>query len=86
MREMNLQSKIKNLKAFLQSDQTIILCSHLVVVFSVILAMPAFTIPLGLPPEGDAVDYRVPLIKWIIRHHSYPNWSWSLVDDYPSLG
>lgn len=57
-----------------------------VVLFSVALTLPAFFTWLGLPPEGDAVDYRVPLIKWIARHGAYPNWPWTMVDDYPFLG
>lgn len=51
----------------------------------VFLAMPALLVPLGLPPEGDAVAYRIPLIQWMLRHHAYPNWSWAFVDDYPLL-
>jgi hypothetical protein len=57
-----------------------------VLAFGFIAALPGFLIPLGLPPEGDAVDYRISFMKWILRHGSYPNWSWTPIDDYPSLG
>ncbi|MCO5142611.1 MAG: hypothetical protein M9962_05935 [Oligoflexia bacterium] len=57
-----------------------------IVVFAVILALPAFSIWLGLPPEGDAVDYRVPLIKWMFENKSIPDWQWTIIDDYPALG
>lgn len=52
----------------------------------VLLALPSMAIWLGLPPEGDAVDYRIPLIKWMAAHNRIPNWPWSMVDDYPLLG
>ena len=58
----------------------------IVAFLSVLLAFPAFFVPLGLSPEGDAVDYRIPLVQWIVRHHAFPNWPWAFVDDYPSLG
>lgn len=67
-------------------DQILRLAALGVIAASVILALPSFLIPLGLPPEGDAVDYRIPLIRWMLRHGSYPNWDWSMVDDYPMLG
>jgi hypothetical protein len=53
---------------------------------AIIGTLPSLFIPLGLPPEGDAVDYRIPIIKWMLRNGSYPNWPWSVVDDYPMLG
>lgn len=53
---------------------------------SFFLALPSLLTPLGLPPEGDAVDYRIPLIRWILRNGEYPNFPWSMVDDYPMLG
>lgn len=57
-----------------------------VIVFAVLALLPAFWIPLGLPTEGDAVSYRVPILKWILRHGTYPNWPWTYVEDYPMLG
>lgn len=57
-----------------------------VCIFAVLATLPALWIPLGLPAEGDAVDYRIPLIKWILKNHQYPNWPWSAVDDFPMLG
>ena len=35
--------------------------------------------------ELDAIDYRLPLIDWAIRHGAYPNFSWTYVDDFPAL-
>jgi hypothetical protein len=52
----------------------------------VLFALPSFLIPLGLPTEGDAADYRVPLLQWMLRHRAYPNLPWTMVDDYPMLG
>jgi len=60
--------------------------SGFVIACAIILTMPSFAIPLGLPAEGDAVDYRIPLVQWILRHAAYPNWPWTIVDDFPSLG
>jgi hypothetical protein len=57
-----------------------------VIVISFLLAAPALLLPLGLPAEGDAIDYRIPLVRWILRHHALPVWRWSMVDDYPLLG
>jgi hypothetical protein len=65
---------------------TLRLSAWLAVLVTVVLALPAILVPLGLPPEGDAVDYRIPLIKWILRHGQLPNWPWTMVDDYPLLG
>ncbi len=74
------------LKNLLDQSQLILLWSaKFAVIFALLGALPAVLIPLGLPPEGDALDYRIPIIKWIIRHGVYPNWTWSNVDDYPML-
>jgi hypothetical protein len=48
--------------------------------------LPAFLVPPGLSAEGDALDYRIPILKWMLRHGQYPNWPWTFVDDYPMLG
>ena len=53
---------------------------------ALLLSLPALFVPLGLPAEGDAVDYRIPLIRWIVRHQAFPVWDWAAVDDYPALG
>lgn len=53
---------------------------------SLLAALPALLVPPGLSAEGDALDYRIPLLKWILRHGTYPNWPWAYVDDYPMLG
>lgn len=58
----------------------------LVIFFALALALPAILFPLGLAPEGDAIDYRIPILRWILRHHSYPNFTWTVVEDYPFLG
>lgn len=60
--------------------------SWLVILFAFLALLPSFWVPIGLPQEGDAVAYRVPLLKWILRHHAYPNWPWTYVEDYPVLG
>ncbi|MFH1812453.1 MAG: hypothetical protein ABIJ09_27215 [Pseudomonadota bacterium] len=57
-----------------------------VLVIAVLTALPTFAVNLGLPGEADAVDYRVPLLRWMLRHRSYPVWDWTVVDDYPMLG
>lgn len=57
-----------------------------VVLLALLACLPALFVPLGLSAEGDAVDYRVPLLKWILRHHALPDWRWTFVDDYPLLG
>lgn len=57
-----------------------------VILFAFCAMLPSFFIPYGLPHEGDALNYRIPILKWVLRHATYPNWSWSFVDDYPSLG
>jgi hypothetical protein len=58
----------------------------LLIALCAVLALPAISVSLGLAAEADAVDYRVPLLKWILRHHTWPSWNWTMVDDYPSLG
>lgn len=62
------------------------LAAWIVILAAIVLALPSFMVPLGLPIEGDAVDYRIPIVRWMIRHGTYPNWSWTMVDDYPMLG
>ena len=69
-----------------RDDRLLQIASLAVVVFAFVLALPAFFVPLGLPIEGDGVDYRVPLIRWMLRHGAYPNWPWTMVDDYPTAG
>jgi|GEM_PF-2878115 len=54
-------------------------------VFVLLALLPAFALPLGINWENDAADYRIPIVRWILRHHAYPNWSWTFVDDYPML-
>lgn len=55
-------------------------------VLILLLNLPSLGIWLGLPPEGDAVDYRIPMVKWMVEHREIPNWSWAVVDDFPALG
>lgn len=57
-----------------------------VIVCAITGSLSGLWVPLGISAEADAVDYRIPLIQWIIRHRTYPNWAWSGVDDYPMLG
>lgn len=49
-----------------RDDQALQLASLLVIAAAVLLTLPAL-VPLGLPIEGDAVDYRVPLLL-LFRH------------------
>lgn len=58
----------------------------LTIAAALLAALPALVVPPGLNAEGDALDYRIPLMKWILRHGSLPNWPWAFVDDYPMLG
>lgn len=58
----------------------------LTIALSLLAALPALLVPPGLSAEGDALDYRIPLMKWILRHGAYPDWRWTFVDDYPLLG
>lgn len=69
-----------------KSDQLLQIVATGVILLTALLALPALLVPLGLPIEGDAVDYRVPLLRWMLRHATYPNFSWTMVDDYPMLG
>ena len=57
-----------------------------VIFFGILATLPSFFIPLGLPPEGDAIAYHIPLIRWMAEHRTIPNWPWTYVDDYPMLG
>lgn len=72
--------------SLLLSERFTKLAALAVTFFSVLATFPAFTIWLGLPPEGDAVDYRVSLVKWLVAHRSVPDWRFTFVDDYPLLG
>src|SRR5207253_11389847 len=54
-------------------------------IFAFLVALPSLLTAIGLPPEGDAVDYHVPIIKWMLKYHRYPNWPWTVVDDFPML-
>lgn len=74
------------LQKLLHAKHLLGLAAGFVVAFTLLAALPAITIPLGLPPEGDAVDYRIPLLHWMVSEGTIPNWSWSVVDDYPILG
>ena len=60
--------------------------SLLVLAFSLVALLPSFWVPIGMPQEADAIAYRIPILKWILRHQSYPNWDWTFIDDYPLLG
>ncbi len=70
----------------LQSERFTKWMALAVVVFSIVATFPAFAVWLGLPPEGDAVDYRVSLVKWLVDHRAIPDWRFTFVDDYPVLG
>jgi len=67
-------------------DRALFLACWITVIGAAIACLPSLTIPVGLYSEGDALDYHLPIIKWIVRHHAYPNWNWTYVDDYPMLG
>ena len=69
-----------------RSAKLVDVASAITIAAALLLALPALLVPLGLPIEGDAVDYRVPLIRWMLRHGQYPNFPWTMVDDYPMLG
>lgn len=71
---------------FPRQEKLLFACALVACLASVLLALPAFTVWLGLPPEGDAVDYRVPLLRWIVANRALPNWPWTFVEDYPALG
>ncbi len=67
-------------------DRALFLASLLTIAFAFLACLPALFVPIGLTAEGDALDYRVPLLKWILRHGAYPNWPNTYVDDFPLLG
>jgi hypothetical protein len=67
-------------------DRAIFLACAATVLCALLSCLPALFVPIGFLAEGDALDYRVPIMKWMLRHGSYPNWSWTFVDDYPMLG
>jgi hypothetical protein len=68
---------------FKDPDEMLFRVAFFVVISSIFLTLPSFMIPLGMPPEGDAIDYRVPLMRWILRHQTFPVWDWTMIDDYP---
>lgn len=67
-------------------ERALLLAARLTVFFAALACVPALLVPIGLVAEGDALDYRVPMLKWILRHGSYPNWPSTYVDDFPLLG
>lgn len=67
-------------------DRALHLACVLTVVAAFVACLPSLGVPIGLSAEGDALDYHLPLIRWIVRHHSYPNWNWTFEDDFPLLG
>jgi hypothetical protein len=79
-------SRWRSFTTWLNSEGALRAAAWAVVVPALVLALPALLIPLGLSAEEDAVDYRIPLVQWMLRHGAYPNWPWSMVDDYPLLG
>ncbi len=56
------------------------------ILYAFMALLPSFWVPIGLPHEGDSLNYRIPILKWMLRHHSYPNWEFTYIDDYPMLG
>jgi hypothetical protein len=78
--------KWKQPHRLLQGETWLFVIATTLIMLFILLALPALGVPLGIIPEADAIDYRIPLVRWILRHHAYPNWSWSMVDDYPMLG
>lgn len=68
------------------SERALAPVARIVGLGAILLALPAVLVPLGLKAEADAVDYRVPMLQWMIRHHAIPAWSWTPVDNYPMLG
>jgi hypothetical protein len=60
--------------------------SLLLLCFSILSLLPSFWVPIGLPHEGDSLNYRIPILKWMLRHGTYPNWPFTFVDDYPMFG
>lgn len=59
---------------------------YVTIIAAFLACLPSLGIPFGLASEGDALDYHIPILKWMLRHHAYPNWSWTYADDYPMLG
>ena len=57
----------------------------LLIALNILIPLCFLAIPPGLGPEGDALDYRLPLINWALKHHAYPFFDWTYVDDFPSL-
>jgi hypothetical protein len=74
------------LRRFPNQDQALRWAAISLCFLAFLFCVPSLFIPLGLAPEGDAVDYRIPLVKWMIRHGTYPNLPFTMVDDYPFLG
>jgi hypothetical protein len=67
-------------------DRALRLACLATIALTALACLPALFVPLGFAAEGDALDYRVPILKWMLRHHAYPGWPWTFVDDYPMLG
>lgn len=57
----------------------------LIITINLIICFLGVALPIGLGVEGDALDYRIPLIEWALRNNSYPNFNWTYVSDYPAL-
>jgi len=68
------------------TDRALFLASLATFAFAILANLPSLVVPAGLSAEGDALDYRIPMLKWMLRHGSFPNWNWTFVDDYPMLG
>ncbi len=80
-----MRKKINTVYQFFSSWLLSPACFQLAFVF-VVAALPvAFLLPLGSNWEGDSADYRIPFIRWIVRHGSLPHWPWTFIDDYPVL-
>lgn len=77
---------MKRILELFTSSEGVVWAGRAISAFAILLALPSLATWLGLPPEGDAVDYRIPLIRWMARHGTYPDWPWSYVDDFPMLG
>ncbi len=67
-------------------DRALYLACVGVIALAFLSCLPSLFVPIGFLAEGDALDYRLPIMKWILRHGSYPSWSWTFVDDFPMLG
>lgn len=70
----------------INSEQVLFFSSVAVVIFSILASFPSLAIWLGLPPEGDAVDYRVSLVRYLASEWKIPNWRFTFIDDYPMFG